>query len=90
MTDLAAVAGDALGDAEDDGVGVQDHLPGTDHAKVKFVGMAWDTLDVPGLKEEIAVVVRGIVVGRGEEVMANGDVRDVVKVKVTSVVPGDG
>lgn len=84
---LSGAATAALGEPEDEGTAEQDHLPGTDHAKVKFVGMAWDTLIAPALKEEIVVEVRGMVVGHGEEVMANGEVREICKVKVTSIVP---
>lgn len=84
--DLSDAANEALGDPEDDGVGEgQMSLPGTETAKVKFVGMSWDALEAPGLKEELEFTVKGMVVGHGEEVMANGEVRETVKVKVTSV-----
>jgi hypothetical protein len=63
----------------------QEHLPGTDYAKVKFVGMAWELVDVPELRDEITFKVTGTVVAIGEEVMKD-DVRKVAKVKVTSVV----
>lgn len=69
--------------------GEQGHLPGTNYAKVKFVGMAWESPEMPDLKEEVELTVRGIVVGHGQELMADGDVREVAKVKVTSVVRTD-
>jgi hypothetical protein len=56
--------------------------------KVKFVGMSWDSLDdVPGLKDEMEFLVKGVVVGHGQMVMANGEIRDVATVRVTSVTP---
>lgn len=63
----------------------QQHLEGTDYAKVKFVGMAWELVDVPQLRDEIVFKVTGTVVAIGEEVMKD-DVRKIAKVKVTSVV----
>jgi hypothetical protein len=80
---LAAAAGGALDD--DDGYEGQQNLPGTNYSRVKFVGMAWETAEVPSLKTEVEFTVRGIVVGHGEEVMADGTVREVAKVKVQSV-----
>lgn len=61
------------------------HLPGTDYCKVKFVGMAWELVDVPDLRDEVVFKVTGTVVGIGEEVLKD-DVRRVAKVKITSVV----
>lgn len=81
--DLAAAAAEGM---DDDGTEGQAHLPGTDFARVKFVGMAWETAAVPTLKEEVTFIVRGLCVGHGEEVMADGDVREIAKVKVLSVV----
>jgi hypothetical protein len=43
-----------MADTED-----QAHLPGTDYAKVKFVGMAWELVDVPQLRDEITFKVTG-------------------------------
>jgi len=83
LADAAEEALDEFGD------GTQEHLPGTNYSKVKFVGMAWETAEVPGLKEEVEFVVRGVVVGHGEDVMADGDIREFAKVKVTSVVRRD-
>lgn len=65
--------------------GEQQQLEGTDYAKVKFVGMAWELVDVPQLRDEITFKVTGTVVAIGEEVMKD-DVRKIAKVKVTSVV----
>lgn len=83
VIDLAGAAEGALGDGE------QDHLPGTDHARVKFKSMAWDTLEAPPLRDEITLIVRGMVVGHGEEVMADGEIRTVATIKVLSVVPAE-
>lgn len=66
----------------------QPHLPGTDHAKVKFIGLSWETLEVPDLLEEVELIVVGTVVAHGEEVVKDG-VRKVAKVKVTAVRPPD-
>jgi hypothetical protein len=63
----------------------QQHLEGTDYAKVKFVGMAWELVELPELREEIIFKVTGTVVAIGKEVLKD-DVRKVAKVKVTSVV----
>lgn len=82
--DLAGAAADALD-------GEQGQLEGTNHAMVKFVSMAWQTLELPELKEIVTFEVEGMVVGHGEEVMADGSIRQVAKVKVQSVVKvGDG
>lgn len=82
-TNLADAATEAL---EGTGIAVQEHLPGTNYAKVKFKGMGWETVEAPDLREEVELVVKGIVVGHGQEVMADGDEREIVTVKVTSVV----
>lgn len=82
--DLAGAASDAIDDAASH---EQDHLPGTNYAKVKFNGMAWESVEVPDLKTEVAFIVRGMISGHGEEVMADGDIREVATVKVTSVEP---
>lgn len=86
---LADAAGAALDDTDPEGTSEQNHLPGIDTAKVKFVGMAWEAVEAPGLKEECLFLVRATCVGDGEEVMANGDVRKQVKMKVTSVTRQD-
>lgn len=65
----------------------QQNLPGTNYAKVKFVGMAWEIVDVPELRDDVVFKVTGMVVAVGEEVMKDGDVRKVAKVKVTRVEP---
>lgn len=64
----------------------QQQLDGTNYAKVKFVGMAWELVDVPHLRDEVVFKVTGMVVAVGEEVLKD-DVRKVAKVKVTSVEP---
>lgn len=63
-------------------------LEGMDYAKVKFVGVQYDTLEeTPGMGTEVSFIVRGKVVGHGEEMMNDGHVRKFAKVKVSSVAP---
>ena len=64
----------------------QQQLEGTDYCKVKFVGMAWELVSEPDLRDEVVFKITGTVVGLGEEVMKD-DVRRVAKVKITSVEP---
>lgn len=64
----------------------EQHLPGTDYCKVKFVGMSWELVSEPELRDDVVFKVTGTVVGLGEEVLKD-DVRKVAKVKVTSVEP---
>jgi hypothetical protein len=80
--DLAAAADAAMADEPEP---VQDHLPGTNYAKTKFVGMSFEAEERPDLRQEVAYIVRGVCVGHAEEVMADQDIREVAKVKVTSV-----
>lgn len=85
---LADAAGAALDDTDPEGTN-PGQLPGIDTAKVGFLGMAWDTVDTPELKEEIELTVRGMCVEVGDKVMANGEVRQLAKIKVTSVTRMD-
>ena len=63
-------------------------LEGMDYGKIKFVGVQYDTLeDLPSIGEEVTFLVKGKVVGRGEEAMADGHIRNQAKVKVESVTP---
>lgn len=80
---LAAAAAEG---AEDDGsTGQQSLLP---KSVTKFTGMKLNTTeDVPELRARVAYVVVGEVVGHATEVMADGDDREVAKVKVESVRP---
>lgn len=64
----------------------QDLLPGTNLAQVKFQGMAWEGVELPGLREDVEFLVRGVIVGHGEEVMGDGSIRLVGKVRVSSVM----
>lgn len=86
-TGLADAATAAL--SGDDGT--QEALDGMENAtKIKFVGMSFDTLDdAPSIGREISFLVRGRVVGHGQEEMADGHIRDTAKVKVLSVIPQD-
>lgn len=78
-----------LGGAAAEAQGEQQQLEGTNMAQVKFVGMSWETLEVPDLKTPVSFRVDGIVVGDGHEVMADGTIRPVARVKVQAVVPID-
>lgn len=80
--DLAGAADAALAS---DPEPVQDHLDGTSYAKIKFVGMAYEQPQRPALREEVEFRVRGRCVGHSEEVMADGDIRELAKIEVTSV-----
>lgn len=80
---LAAAAEGAL----EDGSQVspdQESLPGTDHARVKFVGMGWEALEVPELREEVEFVVKARCIGHGEEVLKD-TIRKTAKMQVMSV-----
>lgn len=81
VTDLAGAAGEAIEGLE----GEQMQIEEANYAQVKFVGMSWETPEVPGLKEEVAFEVHGTVVGHGEEVMHDGSVRPFAKVKVQTI-----
>jgi hypothetical protein len=80
-SDLAAAAADA---ATDDGAtGQQALIP---RSVTRFVGMKLNTTDdVPELRARVAYLVIGEVNGHATEVMADGDDREVAKVKVESV-----
>lgn len=64
----------------------EQRLPGTDYAALKFTGMGAEVLETPHLRDEMTFKVIGTVVLVGEEIV-NGVVRQVAKLKVTSVVP---
>lgn len=85
--DLAAAADAAMASEPEP---TQDHLDGTNYARMKFVGMAWEQPERPGLKEEVELVVRGICVGHEEQVMSDGDIRELAKIKVTSIERNPG
>jgi hypothetical protein len=54
--------------------------------KMKFQGMAWDSLDeVPALKSRLFFLVEAVVVGHETKVMKDGDVRELAKGDVVSV-----
>lgn len=85
-----------MADDENLGTAAQGALEGADEpiqealipaCKVKFIGMAWDSLDeVPGLKDELTFIVRAQVVGHEQIVdQKTGDIRDLAKAKVSSV-----
>jgi hypothetical protein len=56
--------------------------------KIKFQGVSYDSLkDVPDLKAEVSFIVTGRVVGHEDKVFKDGDVRTIVKVDASKVVP---
>lgn len=88
LADAAQAGLATVGDVIGDGEGL---LEGMDYAKVKFVGVQYDTLEeTPALGAEVTFIVRGKVVGHGEEVMNDGHIRKYAKIKVSSVAPHEG
>jgi len=84
--DLAEAAGAALGDGGELAMS-GDQIPLIPACKVKFVSMAWDSLDaVPNLKDEMVFLVKARIVGHGQEVMKDGDIRETAKAEVLRVV----
>jgi hypothetical protein len=78
--------------AEDVAAGGQLLVPDTNYSRVKFAGMGFDELDPdanPKIGEEMSFRVRGRVVGIGDDEMADGQVRHIVKVKISSVLLND-
>lgn len=87
---LAEAATSTLGDAEEYDGAAQAQLEGTDYVKVRFVGVQYDALEeAPAMGSEMQFLVKGRVVGHGEEEMADGHLRKYAKVKVSSVVLKD-
>lgn len=84
--DVVSLADAAKGAMSSEPEPTQEHLDGTNYAKVKFVGMAWESAEIPGLKDDVEFTVKGTVVGHGEQVMADGTIREVATVKVIEVV----
>lgn len=88
MTDmaLADAAENALGPAgpEADIEGEQGAL--LPACRVKFHGMAWDSLEiVPNLKEKMVFRVEVTITGHEQQVMADGDIRELAKAKCEKV-----
>lgn len=84
--DLAAAAGEALDDSAGELQMSQQQEALIPACKVKFQGMAFDKLDeVPSLRDEMRFEVIGTVIGHETTVMADGEEREVAKVKVSSV-----
>lgn len=86
-TALADAAEEALGETgpEADMDGEQGEL--FPACRVKFQGMAWDSLEVvPDLKQKMVFRVEGTVVGHEQQVRADGEIRDFAKVKCEKIV----
>lgn len=55
--------------------------------RVKFKGMSWDSLEeVPHLKDEMEFRVKGTVTAHTEEIMRDGEMREVAVVTVSKVI----
>lgn len=86
-TDLGEVARQGLEDVEDQG-GPQGMFKDMDYTKVKFVGVQYDTLELPlKIGDEVVFLVQGRVTAVGDEAMKDGHIRHVAKVEVQSVTP---
>lgn len=87
---LAEAATATLGDAEQYDGAAQSELEGMDYTKVRFVGVQYDSLEKqPAMGTEMEFLVKGRVVGHGEEEMSDGHLRKYAKVKVSSVTLKD-
>ena len=85
---LADAASSSLSAVADMDGAAQAELEGTDYTKVRFVGVQYDALETtPSIGTEMEFVVKGRVVGHGEEQMSDGHLRKYAKVKVSSVTP---
>jgi hypothetical protein len=80
---------DAATEAQNDGTDltlVAEQTALVPACKVKFQGMSFNDLnDVPELKEDVAYLAEGTVVGHEQVLTAQGDIRDLAKVKVREV-----
>lgn len=90
LGDAAAAAIGTLGDPS------QEPLDGTEFAKVKFVGMAFDSLRAEDARDEVKIgdeltfIVRARCVGTGDEAnKRDGSIRHIVKMDVQSVIKKD-
>lgn len=85
---LGEAAGAAFGANLDGLSGTQEELDGTDYLKVRFVGMAMDSLeDEIALGDELTFIVRARCVGEGTDLAkTDGHRRRFVKMDVSSVV----
>lgn len=82
IDDLGDIAGEALSGAE-----TQEVLDDTDFMKVKFVGMAFDSLDQEiEIGDEMVFRVRARCIGVGQEARkSDGAIRNLAKMDVQSV-----
>lgn len=70
--------------------GVQEQFDGMDFTKVRFVGMAYDSLDHDfKIGDEATFTVRARCTGVGDEAMRDGHVRHIVKMDVLGVAMPD-
>lgn len=85
---LADAAQSAFGENLEGLSGTQEELDGTDYLKVKFVGMAMDSLDREiELGDEFTFLVKARCVGEGKDLAkTDGHTRRFVKMDVNSVI----
>lgn len=69
----------------DDG-GQQEQIDAVNMGVVKFAGVNFEAVELPGLFDEVEFLVRGRVSFEGRRVMKNGTVRDECTVNVSDVI----
>jgi hypothetical protein len=87
---LGEVAADALQAGGEELVMSSEQTTLIPACRIKFEGMAWDSLDqVPGLKTKMKFVVEATIVGHTQKVMADGEMREFANAKVLTVTQVD-
>lgn len=87
-SELAAAAGDGLGEDLEMSGEQQVLIPA---CRVKFNGMAWDSLDeVPALKDEMVFVVKARIIGHGTQLMKDGEIREFATAECLKVAVFEG
>lgn len=84
---LGDAAKTALSGMTDQTGATQDEFEGMDFAKVKFIGMSFDSLEKDiAIGDEHTFLVRARCTGSGDEEMKDGHIRHIVKMDVKSVI----
>lgn len=69
----------------------QEPIEGLEATRVKFVGMAADSLDdLPEIDDEMTFMVRARCTGRGKERMKDGELRATARMEVLTLEPQGG
>ncbi|MGH3693261.1 MAG: hypothetical protein ACRDRX_04545 [Pseudonocardiaceae bacterium] len=69
----------------------QDPIGGLEASRVKFVGMAADSLaKLPEIDDEMSFIVTAVCTGRGRERMKDGELRATARMEVRALVPQGG